>query len=368
MHEERPPMPDSFIESELAGFLLDHVRAYEDLNAPTLEEADMRFSAELANIVKETRVGKIIGSGYFFRVYELADDPRVAIKRLRTSEDDNTILTQEWGRIQNAHQTVLGYFGKKFTPDTDFLTFDNGLKIGSDRQDAQPSRLEHVMIQERALGRKFLSFQASDRDRASLELKAAAAEYVVRYERMLRDGRVMDHPDDLMINDGPNANRRITILDTNMVGSFEEMVNSRNSRIFLEEFGIDPTTVKKPEDIMRILQNVVPLILGLQTQQAEEFRTLDYPALMNELRPENGRLYGQLWTAPTLRRVPSKLERVPEELRGNPFLDYVLPSGLETLISTADRFAVEGHHPQEVAHIMEAFGITDTDLRQFDIT
>jgi len=72
--------------------------------------------------------------------------------------------------------------------------------------------------------------------------------------------------------------------------------------------------------------------------------------------------------APTLRKIPNSLELVPESLRENPFLDQLLLNGLETLVSTADRFGVEDHHAQEVADIMKAFGVTDADLREFVLT
>jgi len=284
MYEEHLPAGGLFKESELVSFTLDSVQSYEDLNAPTLEEADVRFGAELANAVKEAHVGEEIGSGWFHVVHELTDGGKVVIKRLRTGKGgDETRLAQEWDRLQKDHHTILTYFGKEFTPDTTFLILDHALEIDSDRQSTQSPHSTYVMIQERALGRKFYSFQKSGQP--SPGLQAAAVEYVVRYERMLCDGWVMDHPDDLMINDNPNANRMITILDTNMVGSFEETIESRNSRILLEEFGVDPTLVKTPEDIVQILRTIMPSILGLQTQQAEEFRALDYPMLMAALRP-----------------------------------------------------------------------------------
>jgi hypothetical protein len=182
---------------------------------------------------------------------------------------------------------------------------------------------------------------------------------------MVRDGIRLDHPDDLMINDTPDAARRITILDTNNLISFANTVNWRNAKVFLEECGIAPASIRTPEDIIHMMHDTVPSLLDLDAQQAEELRTQDYPTLMSRLRDERGErgdLARQLREA--LLRVPRNPESVPPELRDNPYLNQLLYSGLSGLISLVDRFAPEGQHPHLLAKIMDTFGISDADLQQ----
>lgn len=330
------------LPNKLAEFVIDNTPYYEDLHAATLQEGDDKFRVALVEALKNSQAGEALGSGSYYRVYGLEGDDRVAIKQLQAHGYDNEELGRLWQEIQDEHHTIVTYFGSRFIPDTEFLTLNQ----------------QYIVVQEQAAGKKF--FSLPEELQTSPELKQDVIEYVMRCERMMRAGILLDHPDDLMIDDAPDATRRVTLLDTNSLANFTDIVAGRNTKIFLEEYGIDPASIRTPEDIIHMIHTLVPSLLDLGVQETEELREQAYSTLMSRLR-YIGDLLPQLRNA--LQRLPSNPQSIPSGLRGNRFLDQLLFHGFCNLASLADRCAPQGQHPQLLARIMETFGVDDTDLQ-----
>jgi hypothetical protein len=341
--------------SELSSFVIDNIASYEVLHAPTLEAGNNQFRVALAQAVQANRPGEVIGEGFFNTVHTLEGDERVVIKRLARSvyAEGDTKRAQIWQEIQTDHRMVLSYFGRRFIPDTEFLAVDLGLD-----PNASAPRREYIAVQERAVGQQLHTFRRGTH--VSPALKETMIGFIVRCERMMRDGIALDHPDDLMINDSPGAVRRVTLLDTNNLAQFADVKNGRNATIFLEEHGIDPDSLQTPEDVVTMIRSMTQSILGLTVREATVLHKQRYATLMTRLQEGTGDLEHSLRKA--LRRVPSNLERVPPRLRDSLFLDQMLFSGFRAFISLADRFAPEGQHPQAIANMMKTFGIRNTDL------
>jgi hypothetical protein len=354
MHLQNPEAPQ---RNQLAEFVVQDIPTYEYLNAPTLEESNARFQAAVVTALNAHHIEAKIGDGAFYTVHPLAEDDRVVVKQLRPRLRDRTGSEQVWQKIQDDHRTIVTYVGNKFVPSTAFVVLDSpqGFSITTPAQEAGGQA--YIALQERALGTKF--DQLPEGFQPSPALKQDALEYIVRYERMMRDGFIMDHPDDLMINDTPDAARTITLLDTNHLGTFWSMVESRNSVSLLVEYGIDPASIRTPGDVIDLLRDITPHILQLDAPAARELREQDYPTLMGRIRAVKGSLAAPLHEA--LRRIPDNPQSIPPELRGNRFLEELLPSGFFLLVSAVDRCAPPGQHPHQLKMIMRAFGINKAD-------
>lgn len=345
--------------NRLTEFVIGHAPSFASLNAATPEEGNNKFTAAAIEALRASRVEpEVLGSGYFNRVHGLEDNTGVVIKRLQTRGYSSEQLSQLWQWVQNDYRTIVAYFGSRFIPDTEFLLVESGLLADTDNFHTDASGHQYVAVQERAVGENFHSLPKNFH--ASPELKQEVIEYIIRCERMMRDGILMDHPDDLMIDDSPDATRRVTLLDTNCLAKFTNIVNGRNSKVFLEEYGIDPASLRTPEDIMQMIRDMVPPLLGLGVHEAEELRNQAYPTLMNRLRRMEGDLSFLLQDA--LQRLPNNPQSIPPELKGNRFLDQLLFNGFDNLVALADRCAPAGHHPKVFTSIMDTFGIRDTDL------
>lgn len=338
----------------LTEFVIDNAPSYETFNAPTLVESEDKFRAAAVEAVNANHIEEELGVGSFYEVHALEGDDRVVVKRLWDGRHDVS-QDQLWQRVKRDHQTVVEYLGSKFIPDTEFVAL--GPEVASDT-DSSHAR-SYIALQERAAG---MNLHDLPKDfQPSPELKLAMCEYIVRCEQMMRDGILLDHPDDLMINDTPDATRRVTLLDTNSLARFTDLVAGRNSKVFLEEYNINPASMKMPEDIIQTMYDIVPSILGMEAQEVEVLRGQDYPTLMNRLRKMSGDLSFRLQDA--LRRTPSNSQSIPPELKDNPFLDELLFSGFNTLASLADRCAPEGQYPHGFVEIMDTFGISTAGLQ-----
>ena len=267
-----------------------------------------------------------------------------------------TRLDQYWQAIQRDHQTVLDYFGRAFVPDTEFIIL--GHAMPEDGSATPPRPRQYLTVQERAVGHTLYRFPEGFR--ASAELQGAAATYIGRCMRMMKGGIALDHPDDLMINDAPEPFRKITLLDTNNLARFDEVLRSRNPTIFLDEFGLTPDAITTPDHLVTTIRGLVPAILQLGASKTKELQACDYPSLMDRLRPNWGDLEYPLREA--LRRIPRNVERLTPNLRDNPYLDHVLYSGLEGLVSIADRFAPDGQYPHAALQIMQQLGVQPADV------
>jgi hypothetical protein len=120
---ERDTRPGSHPPYELTNFVIDNVSSYEDLNAPTLEEADGKFKTAVAEaLLANPAEDVLLGEGAHNTVHGLKDDDRVVIKRLRTGgyAEDSAELGRYWQKIQDDHKTALAHFGRGFVPDTEF--------------------------------------------------------------------------------------------------------------------------------------------------------------------------------------------------------------------------------------------------------
>lgn len=347
--------------NRLSEFVVDNVSSYDHLNAVTQEEAKDTFESAVAEALSHNFIeNEEIGSGAFYDVHALKDDDRVVVKRLRTGGwRANAGLDELWREIQEDHQTIARYLGAAFIPDTEFVTLKSDSLLSDEGLEAQSSDCEYIAVQERAVGKRL--DELSKDFQPSPDLKSSIGEYVVRCEQMMREGMILDHPDDVMINDAPNVLRRVTLLDTNFLARFKDVADNRNSRIFLEEYNIDPASIKTPEDIMHMIHELVPSLLQMGPQETEDLRSQDYSALMHRLRGMQGDLSFALRDA--LRKLPNNLESVPAELRDNQFLDQLLFGGFDALVSLLDRCAPKGQHPQELLRIMNTFGIDDDYLR-----
>lgn len=355
MREEAPQFQlDNPRPNELASFVIDSLSSYDDLHADSPEEGKEKFNAATIAALQTSNVGEQLGLGFFNTVYELQDNEQVVVKIVGTAGYDAEAVDARWKKIQDEHRTVVAYLGSRFVPDTEFTVI--GHRLEPDAGSAgEESALEYVLVQERMFGQN-LEF-CTEPIQASPELKAEAAEYIARYERMMRDGIAMDHPDDLMVNDTPGATRRLAVLDTNYLTKLTDIANNRNTGVFLREYGIDPTSIQKQEDLEQTLRGVVPRILGLEAQEAAALQNQDYYTFMERLRG-GGDLLPRLMKS--LRRVPRDHRIIPPYLRDNPYLDELLPSGFGGLVAFADKFAPAGRHPRDIMAIMAKLGITDT--------
>lgn len=133
---------------------VSEVNHYGELNAPTLQAADEKFTQKLISSLRGSTVSGEVNRGSQFLVNELADNNDIVVKRLRagtrTDKQGDRTTDEYWNDLRKDHELAEKYFGRRFVPYTEFLVVD-----GTNFGDPHPNKFEvipqkeYVMVQEK---------------------------------------------------------------------------------------------------------------------------------------------------------------------------------------------------------------------------
>ena len=230
-------------------YVLSKVDKYDELDAPTLEEGDIIFRNKLVSAIKESNVGTIVGNdGLNLLVQELSDNEQIVVKRLRNERYSGYDIDEFWEDLQSQHAIIDKYFGTRFVPYTEFISFDGSLAEVKDA--GIQLGWEHVMVQEKLRGEKYSP--GNVRTEVSPKLKEEVIEFIRRYETMIREEKAKID-DQIMIN---YSDQTVQIYDTNGLAHMDDQWDS--GMIFLQSFGIDTSNISTTDDILDKLVEIPP--------------------------------------------------------------------------------------------------------------
>jgi len=326
---------NNFFGNKVAEFVISQVESYEELNAPSLEEADDNFKQILISSLKDKAVNKkALGVGLTLLVNEMVDHDDIVIKRLqagkRTDRQGERSIDDYWNDLYKEHELLESYFGRRFIPYTEFVITDTnfgdpdpeGFSVIPDR--------EYVMVQEKISGEKLelwkLYSSKYEIPPSTPGLKPEVIAYIKIYEDMMRrEGLIPE--DQIMIN---YPTGEVTISDTNHMRSFRNYIDK--SKDLLDELGIGDQPELTPELLANILVEKVPAFFDL--------KGADYTQIMQACS-ESSPYYKQAMKEINVRHVKN----------------------LKALTKAVECFSPEGEHNRYVQALMQKFEITDDQLK-----
>lgn len=332
MHNEGKLSPNV-----ISDFVVENLASYNDLNAPTLEEADDKFKKALKQILEKKQIGEKKGRGGQLLVNAVQGVKGLVVKRLEAAGElplrgDRT-LDEYWQYFKSEHELVSKHFGPRFVPHTEFVEIENNMGDPDPFAFLVLNGKEYIMVQEEIEGENLFMFDKSiDKSIVSPELKLQMKEFLRRYERLMREEKMVIE-DQIVVNSKLNT---IKVTDTNHLISFNELVNV-HGKPFLKKYGIDPQKMTTASEIIQAICEHVPEMSSL--------RTNTYSEIISELH-SGSTLYFDACS--------SLMSLNPD----NNFKNSVYES-FKSLVRAVKYFPPEHEHNVVVKNMMVLFGIDE---------
>ena len=240
----------------------------------------------LHEALSQITLGKSIGIGGQFEVFEIEVMPSMVIKRLRDLPQlhlqENRTRRQYFAMLKEQHRLIESYFGPEFVPTTYFFEVPFHIKISdvrrgqSDNVAPSPSLPEFIMVQRRLEGEEEHFWDPSERIAVTTQLKAKLLGFVQRYRTMQKDGLTIE--DQIMIDFSKN---KVWISDTNFPRKFSpERFKDKLFEPFMKAFNIDVNSLKTPTDVWNVLVETVP--------EFQAFKGIAFDKIAHLLQPTYG--------------------------------------------------------------------------------
>lgn len=322
---------DIIVENSVTDMVIRAVSSFEELNAPTREEGDKKFTQALISTIERRKVSTKIGNGELFVVNPLRNtenngNENVVVKRFRAGD---SYLKNKWESVRKEHKLVEKYFGRRFVPYTEFIETRTNFGDSEPQDSLILPGHEYVMVQELITGEEFTGYERGTYSsiETSPELKSELNEFIRRYETMMRrEQKVI--PEQIAIDYQTN---KIHVLDTNLLYSMDLQIEL--AKYTLQAWSIAPESIRNSNDALKALFDHIPQLALLKDKS--------YSEIVNS----------ELWET-------FKRDRPFFKSAG----DAGIINGIDELIRMIEEYAPEGGHNNFVRRLMSKFGINEEEL------